>query len=71
MDFHQVEMKYGQLLKFDGNNCTHGSLPNKTGITRVSMDFRVILPSDYNEHFSTKSMTRNMKFVIGEYYEKI
>lgn len=71
MDFHQIEMKHGQLLKFDGNNCTHGSLPNRTGVTRVSMDFRVVLPEKYDEHFSTKSMTRKMKFVVGGYYEKI
>ena len=71
LDFRQIEMEPGQLLQFDGNNCLHGSLPNKTGATRVSMDFRVMKPSDHDPEFDTKSMTRKMKFVVGGYYERI
>lgn len=71
MDFHQLEMEYGQLVQFDGNKCTHGNLPNKTGVTRVSLDFRVVKPEKHDEEFKTRSMTRKMKFVVGGYYEKI
>lgn len=71
-DFHQIEMKPGQLVQFDGNNCFHGNLPNKTNVTRVSLDFRVVRLEDYDpKKYMTKSMTRKMKFVIGEYYEQI
>lgn len=71
LDFRQIEMKPGQLLQFDGNSCLHGSLPNKTGVTRVSMDFRVMKLQDHNTEYQTKSMTRKMKFVVGGYYERI
>jgi len=71
MDFHQVEMEHGQLLQFNGNECLHGNLPNKTGVTRVSLDFRVMKLKDYDPNFSTKSMTIKKKFEIGGYYEKI
>ncbi len=71
MDFHQIEMNPGMICQFDGNNCLHGNLPNKTGVARVSFDFRVMLPQDYNDQQVKSSMTRNNKFLIGHYYEEM
>ena len=53
---------------FNGNKCTHGNLPNRTGKTRISLDFRIMKKSDYKESNNT-SITTGTKFVLGEYYE--
>ena len=45
-DFKQIELDPGELFMFNGNKCLHGNLPNRTGKTRVSLDFRV-LPEKY------------------------
>ncbi len=70
MDFHQVEMHPGELLRFHGSQCTHGSLPNKTGKSRVSLDFRVLRPEEYDPEFDKKSMTKGIKFIVGGYYDR-
>ena len=45
-DFKAMDLKAGDVLCFNGNLCEHYNKINKTGKTRVSMDFR-ILPSNY------------------------
>jgi ectoine hydroxylase-related dioxygenase (phytanoyl-CoA dioxygenase family) len=35
-----VALRYGEALLFDGGKLLHGSVPNESDITRVSMDFR-------------------------------
>ena len=52
-----------------GNKCMHGNLPNKTGVTRVSFDFRVLLPEDYNDSHNLTSISKGSKFLIGHYYD--
>lgn len=69
MDFRQLELKPGQVVKFDGNRCIHGNLPNHTGVTRVSFDFRVIFPKNYNKNHELRSLSKGNKFLIGHYYE--
>ncbi len=66
-DFKQIELEPGELFMFNGNKCTHGNLPNRTGFTRVSLDFRVLKKSDYKENNKT-SITTGTKFKVGEYY---
>jgi len=68
-DFRQLEMKPGQLASFNGNKCTHGNLPNRTGVSRISFDFRVMKMEDYNSSHELKSLSKGSKFIIGEYYE--
>ncbi len=67
-DFHQVELKPGEIFQFNGNECMHGNLPNKTGLTRVSFDFRVLKFEDYSPNYSGVSLSKKNKFLIGEYY---
>ena len=71
MDFHQLELEPGQVVRFDGNRCTHGNLPNKTGVTRVSFDFRVLMPEDYDSSYGQTSLSKGNKFLIGHYYEEM
>jgi hypothetical protein len=41
-DFHPLELKYGQVTRFYGNQCRHYASDNRTGISRVSIDFRAV-----------------------------
>ncbi len=68
-DFRQIELTPGDLFMFNGNKCLHGNLPNRTGKTRVSLDFRVMKESDYKENTKT-SITTGTKFIVGEYYDR-
>lgn len=67
-DFAPMSCKYGEYVQWDGPNLLHGNYLNKTGKTRISIDFRVIeyqnyIPSDKG------SINLNKKFKLGEYYE--
>jgi hypothetical protein len=39
-DYAPVPVRYGEVLIFDGGYLGHGSVPNRSGTTRVSMDMR-------------------------------
>ena len=67
-DFKPVEIKVGDFCIFYGNKCAHGNKENKTGKTRVSMDFRVLPYDKYDESKAKNSATANTKFVVGHYY---
>ena len=67
-DFKPVEMEVGDYTIFYGNKCAHGNKENKTGKTRVSMDFRVLPYDKYDESSAKNSATAGTKFVIGQYY---
>ena len=71
MDFRQLEMKPGEFTQFNGNQCIHGNLPNRTGVTRVSFDFRVLPTEQYNPEHDRRSLSKARKFVIGDYYDEI
>ena len=46
-DYRAMELDVGDLLRFYGNQCDHYSLPNETGVTRLSLDFRIVRRSDF------------------------
>lgn len=69
-DFRQIEMEPSDVFMFNGNKCLHGNLPNKTGKTRVSLDFRVLPEKDYRPENSKSSITTSTKFTLGNYYTK-
>jgi hypothetical protein len=39
-DYAPVPLRYGEVLIFDGGYLSHGSVPNRTRTTRVSLDMR-------------------------------
>ena len=52
-DFSPIKCDYGQFVHWDGNNLLHGNVINKSGNSRVSIDFRVykykdLLHPDYS-----------------------
>jgi len=69
-DFQDIKMKVGELVSFNGNKLTHGNKTNMTGNARVSMDFRILPISKYDEHNESESITRHTKFKEGEYYKR-
>lgn len=67
-DFRAAYMVIGNLIQFNGNELTHGNKVNGTGLTRVSLDFRVLPFSKYDENGNGESITQKTKFKEGEYY---
>ncbi|KAL6070356.1 Streptomycin biosynthesis protein StrG [Balamuthia mandrillaris] len=69
-DFHGLTMGYGQVFRFWGNRCWHYNLPNTTGRTRLSFDFRLIAGSCYSEptDIAACSVKTGLKFRIGSYF---
>lgn len=67
-DYFPMNCKYGEVIKWNGSNLTHGNKINETGKTRISVDFRVI-PFDRYEPSNHGSINMNSKFSIGGYYD--
>ena len=67
-EFYCTRMKKGQFFNFNGGQCLHGNRPNKTGKTRMSFDFRIILKEDYDQAYLKTSKLTNKKFLVGDYY---
>lgn len=66
-----MECDFGEFYIWDGANLMHGNYPNKTGQTRVSIDFRILPKSKYSEGNIKSSITNNTKMIIGEYWSKL
>ena len=67
-DYQPMNCKYGECIQWDGSNLKHGNKINKTGKSRISVDFRVMkysnyVPSDYG------SINTKTKFKIDGYYK--
>lgn len=69
-DFESIPLRIGQLVQFNGNVLRHGNLSNKTGLTRCSLDFRILPISKYDESLAQNSITTKTKFVEGQYYKR-
>lgn len=68
-DYSPMNVLYGQVVKWDGNNLMHGNKQNNTSNTRISVDFRCIPLSKYNEEKGTATIYSKMKFKVGDYYK--
>lgn len=69
-DYAPRSLDYGEVMRFHGANLVHGNKINDTGITRVSIDFRVVKYSEFVPSENT-SIDTNLKFDIGEYFDLI
>jgi len=67
-DFQEIRADYGECVEWSATNLTHGNKVNRTSISRVSIDFRVIPKSRYvgSDHLTINA---NIPFKVGEYYE--
>lgn len=68
--FIEVPVAYGQILWFDGSNLLHGSLPNRTTLTRASFDFRV-LPDYHYQDSARLSINSRMEMKVGGYFSRM
>ena len=66
-DYSPMDAKYGEAILWNGANLMHGNKTNDTGLSRVSVDFRVIKKSDYEDEGKI-SVTNNTKMTIGDYW---
>lgn len=69
--FKPAIMKKGQFFQFRGGKLIHGNKPNKTGKSRISLDFRLVLKKDYDKKYDKNSKLSKKKFIIGEYYSEM
>ena len=69
-DYKPYNLNVGDALVFPGGVLRHGNKINSTGVSRVSMDFRVMPYSDYRPK-ATKSASFGMTFNLGSYYERM
>jgi ectoine hydroxylase-related dioxygenase (phytanoyl-CoA dioxygenase family) len=69
-DFRPYELEYGEFLMFDGANLKHGNRINDTGFTRVSIDFRAMSTVHYYPS-DRRTINSGMRFIIGEFFEKL
>lgn len=69
-DWHALEMQYGSICQFYGNQCRHFAVPNDTNTTRLSIDFRVVSDAsgghDANFH---KGIPRGSKAKFKKVYD--
>ena len=70
-EYIPLEMKYGEFMSFYGNKLRHFNKTNNTGDARVSIDFRIIPISKYNDENNTVSLHGKRPFRVGGYYIEI
>lgn len=63
-----LECPYGTVFSFDHIDCLHGSEPNQTNKTMVSIDFRIAPVSLYYEAEEAASINTKSEFRPGAYF---
>jgi len=67
-DFAPMNLNVGECMKWDGANLLHGNKTNDTGVSRVSVDFRILMLKDYTPDNELTSITNSTKMIIGDYW---
>ena len=73
-DFAPFCLGYGEIQRFWGAECMHHTLPNESGATRVSVDFRVVprcifvAPADGAGTGATPGKQAHDPYRLGEFY---
>ncbi|KAL1495561.1 hypothetical protein AB1Y20_016924 [Prymnesium parvum] len=71
-DFREVVMDTGGIFAFAGVSRRHHNKRNTTGVSRVSLDFRVIPMSKYQDsRDGERKASREHRFTLGEYFELV
>lgn len=69
-DYMPYNVRYGEILVFNGANLKHGNKNNHTDYTRVSVDFRLVEVDKFISNDSP-SINTKVKFDLGGYFEKL
>lgn len=70
-DYHSVEAPVGNVFCFYGNKCRHYNRRNETGVSRLSIDFRVIPMKDYDPNWSAVSIHGKRPLTLGGYFKEV
>jgi|UniRef100_A0A6C0IL95 perosamine synthetase len=78
-DFQEIKLSFGDVLKFNGNMCTHMNKKNIEDYIRISFDFRIIRLINYYPYVQNKITYTNPRdansgrvpssLTIGAYYQ--
>lgn len=70
-DYHSAEVPLGNLYCFYGNKCRHFNKQNATGVSRLSLDFRIIPMSAYEHDWPAASIHGKRPLTLGGYFKKV
>lgn len=69
-DYRPYDVKYGEVLVFNGASLNHGNKINETTSSRLSIDFRLVDPTKFVPN-NDKSVNGITRFTLGGYFEKL
>lgn len=68
-DYSPMVADVGEYYVWNGANLNHGNKKNETGVSRVSVDFRFILSSNFA--YEGTSVTTKVPMKLGHYWSKL
>lgn len=68
-DYSPMNAEVGEFYIWNGANLMHGNKENTTGLSRVSVDFRLILENDFD--YTGTSVTTKVPMELGHYWSKL
>ena len=68
-DYAPMNAKLGEYYVWNGANLLHGNKKNETGVSRVSIDFRLI--NETNFLYDGTSVTSKVPMKLGHYWNKL
>jgi ectoine hydroxylase-related dioxygenase (phytanoyl-CoA dioxygenase family) len=68
-DYSPMSADVGEYYVWNGANLFHGNKKNETGVSRVSIDFRIILENNFN--YEGTSVTTKVPMKLGHYWSKL
>jgi ectoine hydroxylase-related dioxygenase (phytanoyl-CoA dioxygenase family) len=68
-DYMAMEAKVGEYYIWNGANLLHGNKENKTGVSRVSVDFRLIKLDNFS--YNGTSVTTKVPMELGHYWSQL
>jgi hypothetical protein len=68
-DYSPMNAEIGEYYVWNGANLLHGNKKNETGVSRVSVDFRIIMEDQFA--YEGSSVTTKVPMKIGHYWSKL
>jgi len=68
-DYSPMNAEVGEYYIWNGANLYHGNKENKTGVSRVSVDFRIIFEDNFS--YDGNSVTTKVPMKLGHYWSKL
>jgi ectoine hydroxylase-related dioxygenase (phytanoyl-CoA dioxygenase family) len=68
-DYSPMNAEIGEFYIWNGANLMHGNKENTTGVSRVSVDFRIIFEDNFA--YSGTSVTTKVPMKLGHYWSKL